>query len=111
MQNQSANNKRIAKNTIMLYIRMLFLMFINLYTSRVILKALGIEDFGIYNAVGGFVAMFAIISSSLSVAISRFITFEISKGTKESINKVFSTSMLTMAFIGAIVIVMLLSIG
>lgn len=111
MQNQSANNKRIAKNTIMLYIRMLFLMFINLYTSRVILKALGIDDYGIYNAVGGFVAMFAIISSSLSVAISRFITFEISKGTKESINKVFSTSMQIMAFIGAIVIVMLLSVG
>lgn len=111
MSNQSANNKRIAKNTLMLYIRMLFLMFINLYTSRVILKALGIEDYGIYNAVGGFVAMFAIISSSLSVAISRFITFEISKGTKESINKVFSTSMLIMAFIGVIVIIMLFSVG
>lgn len=57
MSSNSANNKRIAKNTLVLYVRMLFLMFISLYTSRVILQALGVEDFGIYNVVGGFVAL------------------------------------------------------
>ena len=58
MSDTVTNNKRIAKNTLMLYIRMLFLMVVNLYTSRVILQALGIEDYGVYNAVAGFIAMF-----------------------------------------------------
>ena len=58
MQDQSQRNKRIAKNTIVLYIRMIFLMLINFYTSRLILSALGIEDYGIYNVVGGIVTMF-----------------------------------------------------
>lgn len=79
---ESSNNKRIAKNTIVLFIRMLFLMAINLYASRVVLAALGVEDYGIYNVVGGVVAMFTMISGSLSSAISRFITFELGKGSK-----------------------------
>ena len=54
------NNKRIAKNTAMLYVRMLFIIAVSLYTSRIILQALGVEDYGIYNAVGGVVAMFSI---------------------------------------------------
>ena len=75
MPTSSENNKRIAKNTLLLYIRMILLMLISLYTSRVILNQLGVQDFGIYNVVGGVVSMFSIISSSLSSAISRFITF------------------------------------
>ena len=75
MQDISSNNKRIAKNTLLLYFRMLFLMLISLYTSRVILNALGVEDYGIYNVVGGVVTMFSMLSGSLSAAISRFITF------------------------------------
>ena len=59
-------NKRIAKNTLMLYIRMLFLMLVNLYTSRVVLQALGIEDYGVYNAVAGFIALFSMVSNSIS---------------------------------------------
>lgn len=70
----SDNNKRIAKNTLLLYFRMLFMMVVSLYTSRVILNALGVEDFGIYNVVGGVVAMFTVISGSLSAAISRLRT-------------------------------------
>lgn len=66
MTEQRENTKRIAKNTLMLYIRMLFGMLVSLYTSRVILQALGVEDYGIYNVVGGFVAMFSMISLSLS---------------------------------------------
>lgn len=63
----SDNNKRIAKNTLLLYFRMLFLMVVSLYTSRVILNALGVEDFGIYNVVGGIVAMFSVLFGSLSI--------------------------------------------
>ena len=79
MSQATDNNKRIAKNTLLLYIRMLFMMIVSLYTSRVILDALGVEDFGIYNVVGGVVAMFSVISGSLSASISRFITFELIK--------------------------------
>lgn len=89
MTDTAQNNKRIAKNTLLLYIRMLLLMAINLYTSRIILKALGVEDFGIYNVVGGVVSMFSIISSSLSTAISRFLTFELGKGDKEKLKNIF----------------------
>ena len=76
MDNQIFNKNRIAKNTLLLYCRMLFLMFVSLYTSRITLQALGVNDFGIYTAVGGLVTMFSIISGSLSAAISRFITYE-----------------------------------
>ena len=83
------NNKRIAKNTIFLYVRMLLLMLVSLYTSRVILKALGVEDFGIYNVVGGVVTLLGFLNGSLSGATSRFITFELGCGTVESLRKVF----------------------
>lgn len=67
---------------------MLFLMVVSLYTSRIILNALGVEDFGIYNVVGEIVAMFSDISWSLSVVISRFITYE-DKGDQSKLNKIF----------------------
>ena len=86
------NDKRIAKNTLFLYFRMLFLMLISLYTSRVILEALGVEDYGIYNVVGGFVSMFALISAALTSACSRFLNFELGKGDLERQNIVFSTA-------------------
>ena len=75
----SDNNKRIAKNTLFLYFRQILVMAVSLYTVRVVLGALGVEDYGIYNVVGGFVAMFNILSGALSVAISRFITFEMGR--------------------------------
>ena len=77
MSDNQSNNKRIAKNTLMLYVRMLFTMAVSLFTSRVILNTLGVEDYGIQNVVGGFVAMFSVLSGSMSSAISRFITFEL----------------------------------
>ena len=94
MSNQSVNNKRIAKNTISLYIRTLFVMVISLYTSRVVLQVLGVEDYGVYQVVGGLVAMFSVISSSLSSAISRFITFEIGRGDMDRLKRIFSTSII-----------------
>lgn len=92
MTDISANNKRIAKNTLLLYFRMLFMMAVSLYTSRVVLNALGVEDFGIYNVVGGIVAMFSMLSGSLSAAITRFITYELGTGNKENLKKIFSSS-------------------
>lgn len=90
--NNSANNKRIAKNTLVLYVRMLFLMAISLYTSRVILDALGVEDYGVYNVVGGFVALFSVLSKSLTSASTRFINFEMGKGSSGRLKDVFATS-------------------
>ena len=74
MSSTAENNKRIAKNTLLLYVRMLFMMIVSLYTSRVVLNALGVEDYGLYNVIGGVVVMFNLLSGSLSAAISRFIT-------------------------------------
>ena len=92
MTNTSANNKRIAKNTLLLYVRTLFILLVTLYTSRVVLNTLGVTDYGIYNVVGGVVTMFSVISSSLSSSISRFITYELGHGDFEKLKRIFSTS-------------------
>ena len=107
----SDNNKRIAKNTLLLYFRMLFMMVVSLYTSRVILNALGVEDFGIYNVVGGVVAMFSVISGSLSAAISRFITYELGKGDQSKLNKIFSASVTIQLLLSLIIVVLIESVG
>lgn len=111
MADHSANNKRIAKNTMMLYVRMLFSMLVSLYTSRVILQTLGVEDYGIYNVVGGVVSMFSMISSSLSSAISRFMTFELGRGDKQKLKTVFSTSITIQVIISFIVVVLAEIVG
>lgn len=82
--NHQSNSNRIAKNTVLLYFRSLFVMSVSLYTSRIILNTLGLEDYGIYNVIGGVVAMFTLLSGSLSSAISRYLTFEL--GRKDSKN-------------------------
>lgn len=87
MTTQQENTKRIAKNTLMLYVRMLFGMLISLYTSRVVLQALGVEDYGIYNVVGGVVAMLGFLNASMSGATSRFLAFEIGKGNQKRLVK------------------------
>lgn len=94
MTEQQENTKRIAKNTLMLYVRMLFSMLVSLYTSRVVLQALGVEDYGIYNVVGGFVSMFSLISGALSHSASRFLTFELGKKNMDGVKRYFSTSLL-----------------
>lgn len=94
MSDRQSNSRRIAINTLVLYVRMLFLMAISFFTSRVILQVLGVEDFGVYNAVGGFVALFAVLSQSLSSAASRFLTFELGRGDEEKLARVFSTTLM-----------------
>lgn len=86
-------------------------MVISLYTSRVILQVLGVEDYGVYQVVGGLVAMFSVISSSLSSAISRFVTFEIGTGNKEKLKRIFATSIIIQICISAIVIVVAEIVG
>ena len=92
MSDNTQNNKRIAKNTVVLYLRMIVIMAVNFYTSRVILEALGVVDYGIYTVVGGVVAMFGIISNSLSTSTQRFITFGIGKNDPKNLRTIFSTS-------------------
>ena len=106
MENLAPNNKRIVKNTLLLYVRMLFLMVVSLYTSRVVLNALGIEDFGIYNVVGGMVAMFSMLSGSLSAAITRFITYELGRGDREKLRTIFSSAVTIQLGLAAIIIIL-----
>ena len=107
----ASNTSRIAKNTLLLYFRMLLTMGVSLYTSRVILNALGIEDYGIYNVVGGVVAMFGILSGSLSSAISRFITFELGKGDLDKLKRIFCTSVNIQVILIAIITILMETIG
>lgn len=100
----SHKGRIIAKNTLMLYFRMIFLLIVGFYASRVVLDALGENDYGIYSVVGGVVAMFSIISGALNSAVSRFITFEMGKGTRADLNKVYSTSVLIQIALSVIII-------
>lgn len=85
-------NKRIAKNTIFLYLRMFIMMGVSLYTSRVVLQKLGIDDFGLYNIVGGVVVLFSILNSSLASSTQRFLNFELGKEDSKSANLIFQCS-------------------
>ena len=106
MGKNNSNSQILAKNTLFLYIRMLLTMLVSLYTSRVILKYLGVEDYGIYNAVGGIVSMFGVISASLSTAISRSLTFELGKENSERLKKVFSISIIIQLCIIAVIVLL-----
>ncbi len=111
MADNTANNKRIAKNTLMLYIRMLMIMVVNLYTSRVILQALGVEDFGLYNVVGGVVVLFTFINNAMVTSTQRFLNFEIGKNDYEEARNVFSTSLNIHFIIAVIFLVLAETIG
>ena len=86
----SDDNKRIAKNTLFLYMRTFVAMAIGLYTSRKILEILGVEDFGILSVVGGLIAMITFLNNSMSVATQRFLTIELGKGNEKAFRRVFS---------------------
>lgn len=107
----TANNKRIAKNTIYLYFRMLLTMGVSLYTSRVVLNALGVEDFGIYNIVGGVVILFSFINSSLTSATQRFLNFELGRGDILETGRVFSMSLTIHLYVVAIVVLLAETVG
>lgn len=104
-------NKRIAKNTIFLFLRSIVSIVISLYTSRIILAALGVEDYGVYIVIGGVVAMFTSFSGSLSSAISRFITYELGRGENGQLSTVFSTSILIQLILAGILVLVILLVG
>lgn len=89
MKESLSNNKRIAKNTVFLYIRMLFSLAVGLYTSRVVLQTLGVSDYGIYNVVGGFVSIFLFINATMTIGTERFLAYELGKGNLSRISNVF----------------------
>lgn len=107
----SEKSKRLAKNTLMLYFRMLLLMVVSLYTSRINLNALGVDDFGIYGVVGGLVGMFWIVSTGLVSSINRFLTYELGTGNQERLNKIFGTSLCIQYIIIAIVVLLAETVG
>lgn len=111
MNDISANNKRIAKNTIFLYVRMFIVLAITLYTSRVILEVLGVEDYGIYNVVAGFVSLFGFMNSTLSSSMQRFYNFEMGKNGEEGLNKVYSTGLFIQSIIAIALLVLMEGIG
>lgn len=111
MSETSSNNKRIAKNTFMLYIRMLFTLAVSLITSRVVLQALGIEDFGIYNVVGGVITMFTFINSAMVSSTQRYLNFELATGNDEKLKSIFNTSLQIHAFIALFIILLGETVG
>ena len=107
MDTAKTNNKRIAKNTFYLTVRSLFVMFISLYTSRIILDKLGIEDFGIYNVVGGFVGIFSFLKTSFSSVTQRFLNISLGKNDIEGTRKIFNQHLLLYCI--AIIILLLIA--
>lgn len=107
----SENTRRIAKNTVMLYIRMLLIMAVTLYTSRVVLNVLGVEDFGIYNVVGGIVVMFSFLNGAMATSTQRFLSFSLGKNDQEQVARVFSMSMTTHISIALIVLLLAETFG
>ena len=89
-----SSNKRIARNTLMLYIRTFVMMPVSLYTSRIILEVLGENDFGVYNVVGGFIALLSFINSAMTKATQRFLNVELGKGNHDRVSRVYSMSLL-----------------
>jgi len=106
-----SDNKRIAKNTVFLYFRMLLVMGVNLYTSRVVLKVLGFEDYGLYNVVGGIVTMFTFLNGSLGSATSRYITFELGKKNYERLNRIFNTALVIHIAIALLIVMLAETVG
>ena len=111
MSDTSSANKRIAKNTLVLYVRMLFTMGISLFTSRVILQTLGVEDYGISSVVGGVISMFTFINAAMVSSTQRYLNFELVRGDANQLRSVFSTSLQIHALIALAIIVLSETVG
>lgn len=110
-ENIESNNKRIAKNTLLLYARMILIMGVSLYTSRLVLNALGIVDFGIYNVVGGIVAMLGVLNGAMAVSTQRYLTFELGRGNMMRLNQTFSVCMLIFFLLSLLVVILAETLG
>lgn len=111
MSTQAGNNKRIAKNTLLLYGRMLLTVGISFYSTRLILANLGIDNYGIYNVIGGFISMFYMITSNMTQAIGRFLTFELGAGDEKKLQQTFSTSINILLLLSVIIVFIAETIG
>ena len=108
---EQTNNKTIAKNTIMLYFRMMFSMLVGVFTSRVILQTLGVTDYGIYQTVGGIVAFMSFLNNALATGSSRFLTYELGRNDKNRLAQTFSTTLIIHIALALIIIVVAETIG
>ena len=111
MQESISKSERITKNTVILYLRMLFTMLLALYTSRVVLEALGVSDYGIYNVVGGVVAIFSFMMSGMTVSTQRYLSYEIGKEDPDSLSRTFSLCLLTHILIALLALLIAETVG
>ncbi len=111
MSTQTENNKRLAKNTLLLYGRMLLTVGISFYSTRLILANLGIDNYGIYNVIGGFVSMFYMVTSTMTQAVSRFLTFELGTGNEKKLQQTFSTSINILLLLSLIIVLLAETVG
>ena len=107
----SSSNKRLAKNTIFLYVRMVFVMLISFYTTRVILDALGVTDYGVYNVVAGFVSLFAVLNNCLTTGTNRFYNFALGKQDEKEMSNVYNASLRIQFIIIVVLLLLLETIG
>lgn len=106
-----ADAKRLAKNTLLMYVRMIFIMIVNIYISRVVLDKLGVDDYGIYNAVASIVAMVTFLNTTLSTSTSRFLTYDLGKDDIKKLKDTFSTSFYTHLILAGVIVVLLETVG
>ncbi len=109
--NHSNSNKRIAKNTLFLYIRMAIVLIVSLYTTREVLHVLGAEDYGIYNVVAGFVALFASLNTSLSSAANRFYNHALGEGGENGVSRVYSSTLVIQVFFAVTIFILVEAVG
>ena len=111
MSSNISSKSTIAKNTTLLYARTVLIMIVTLYTSRVILQALGVEDYGVYTAIGGIIAFLSMVTGPIDSAISRFLTFELGRGDKDRLSRYFSTGLTTMIIFSVLSVIILETAG
>lgn len=107
----SENTKRVAKNTFFLFLRMIIVMCVGLYTSRVVLRTLGIEDYGVYNVIGSVVVLFSFLQSALTNATYRFLAYDLGLNDKERLKKTFSMSINTHWILAVIIFILSETVG
>ena len=111
MDNAAESNKRIVKNTLFMYLRMLLTMVVSLYTSRVVLRTLGVDDYGIYNIVGGVVVLFTFINSAMASGTQRHLSYELGKKDEGNITEVFSACLKIHLLLAAVIFILAETIG
>lgn len=111
IRKQANDNKRIARNTLFLYVRMAISLIVSLYTSRVVLNTLGVVDYGINNVIAGFVSMFAFLNSSLTASIQRYYNYERGQNGIAGIQSVYKVAVISQFLLALLVFILVESVG